>query len=136
LIATTPRWAWITAGVTALALVAAGIALSKGNGGSAADQDSTYGQHPEDVKITSCAEHGGYAQASLRVANNSSSEANYALQISFMAPNGTAVYDSRTLVVDQLPAHQTSGVQQVRSSKPVGKQLVTCVVARAARYGT
>jgi hypothetical protein len=119
-----------------IALVAAGIALSMGNGGSAADEASTYGQHPEDVKVSSCAESGGYAVATLRVTNSAATESTYALQISFQAPNGTAVYDSRTLVVDQLPAHQTSAVQQVRSSKPVGKQLVTCVVARAARYGT
>jgi hypothetical protein len=117
-------------------IVAAGFALSEGNGGSAADQDSAYSQHPEDVKVVSCAESGGYAAAGVRVTNSSTDESTYALQISFQSPNGQTVYDTQTVIVPQLAAHKSSTVQQVRSAKSVGAQSVDCVVTRAARYGS
>jgi hypothetical protein len=131
-----PNWAWAIAGVAALALVSVIFLLTDSGSGSASDQDSQYSQHPEDIKVLSCRESGGSATAELRATNSSEDQSTYAVQISFQAPKGNPVYDTQTLIIPQLDAHATSDVQTVRSSKSVGSKPVTCVVSRAARYGS
>jgi hypothetical protein len=130
-----PAWAWIVAGVAALGLVSV-IFLLTADGGSSSAQDSQYSQHPEDIKIVSCKETGGSAIAELRATNSSEDQSTYALEISFQAPAGSTVYDTETLIIPQLDAHATSDLQTVRSSGAVGTKPVSCVVSRAARYGT
>jgi hypothetical protein len=134
-IASIPTWAWIVAGVAALAVVSV-IFLLTANGGSSSDQDSQYSQHPEDIRIASCKASGGVAIAELRATNSSEDQSTYALQISFQDPTGSTVYDTQTLIIPQLDAHATSDLQTVRSSKAVGTKPVACVVSRAARYGS
>ena len=135
-IAAIPTWAWIVAGVAALALVSVIFLLTNHGAGSALAKDSRYSQHPEDIEIVSCKESGGAAIAELRATNSSSAQSTYAVEISFQAPTGSTVYDTRTIIIPQLNARATSAVQEVRSSKAVGTQPVTCVISRAARYGT
>jgi hypothetical protein len=135
-IAAIPTWAWIVAGVAALALVSVIFLLTNHGAGSALAKDSRYSQHPEDIEIVSCKESGGAAIAELRATNSSSAQSTYAVEISFQAPTGSTVYDTRTIIIPQLDARATSAVQEVRSSKTVGTEPVTCVVSRAARYGT
>ena len=117
-------------------VVAAGVTLSEGNGGSAADQASTYSQQPKDVKVISCAESGGRASAELRVTNSSTDESNYAVQITFQTPDGHTLYGAQTVVVTQLGSRATSALTPVRGAKLASGKPLACVVTRAARYGT
>ncbi|MCW2549377.1 MAG: hypothetical protein JWN96_3837 [Mycobacterium sp.] len=134
----TPKWAWAVAGVAGLVVVSVIFLLTDGSTSSTstADQDSQYSQHPEDIKVTSCVESGGYATAQLRATNSSTDQSTYALKISFQSPNGQTVYNTQELVIPQLDPHATSAVEVVRSSTAVGSQPVDCVVAAAARLGS
>jgi hypothetical protein len=135
-IAASPKWTWAVAVGALVIIIAAGVALSRGNGGSVAQQDSTYSQHPEDVKVVSCRESGGHASAELRVTNSSPNESNYAVLVSFQAPDGQTIYSSQTVVVTQLASGATSAVTPVQGAKLAAGLPLSCVVTRAARYGT
>lgn len=121
-----------TATSTAAASAPAASVAAKAT--KAASGLSGYGQHPEDIKVTSCtAGDFGTLTAGLSVTNHSSKASTYAITVSFESADHKTQYGEGADFVSSLAPGQVGNSQALGSGTPPPGSALMCRLTQAQR---
>lgn len=102
-----------------------------GSGGSTGNNDKV-----DDVSIARCSTSSvfGWAEASLRVTNNSSRTSSYIIDVGFESPSGSILHGTGTALVNGLEPGQSTTVDAMSTADVSGE--FTCRVRNVNRWAS